>query len=262
MTGEQVDSWVPQPLPAPRRHRAGLVAFWVLFGLAAACVIGGLTGMVATSADYTMSGTTMEPAIQSGDRIFVARGQDVRRGDIVVFDVPPGTGGIAPGSYVRRVIGLPGDHVACCDAAGQVTVNGKALDEKQYLYPGDAPSQFRFSAVTGPGEIWVMGDHRSISMDSRAWGRGVPERDIVGRVYMVEHGASFARLTMPPAFAAAGLAASGGRVTWPLAFAALAGAALIALMALGAFGITWRAIRGHRRRRRAYRDTVASGPGA
>ncbi|MGH3165587.1 MAG: signal peptidase I [Trebonia sp.] len=257
MTGESAGPWAPQPLPAPRRNSPGRVFYWVLFGLAVAGVIGGFGGLVATGPDYTVPSTSMVPTLQPGMRIFVARGTDVRRGDVVVFDIPPGTSGIASGLYVKRLIGLPGDRVACCDSAGDVTVNGKALDESQYLYPGDAPSQKRFSVTLGPGDIWVMGDHRSISLDSRYWGPDVPEKDIVGRVYMVEKGVSFTRLSTPSTFAADGLAPSGGRITWPLVCAAVSAASLVALLVIGVFGIIRSAIRG-RRRRRMYRGATSA----
>ena len=69
--------------------------------------------------------------------------------------------------YVKRVIGVPGDHVACCTAQGLVTVNGVPLHERSYLYPGNAPSGIHFHITVPPGRIWVMGDHRAISDDSR-----------------------------------------------------------------------------------------------
>jgi signal peptidase I len=91
--------------------------------------------------------------------------------------------------YIKRVIGLPGDHVACC-TAGKVTVNGVPLDETSYLYPGDPPSTFSFSAVVPAGHLWVMGDHRSDSGDSRyhvedPGGGAIPISEVVGRAFMI-----------------------------------------------------------------------------
>ena len=67
---------------------------------------------------------------------------------------------------IKRVIGLPGDHVVCCDEGGRLTVNGAAIDEP-YLKPGDAPSRMNFDITVPDGRVWVMGDHRSDSSDSR-----------------------------------------------------------------------------------------------
>src|SRR5271169_4145052 len=91
--------------------------------------------------------------------------------------------------YIKRVIGLPGDKVACC-TDGKVTVNGVPLTETSYLYPGDAPS-FPFKTVTVPaGHLWVMGDHRGDSDDSRyhtgdPGGGAVPENEVVGRAFLI-----------------------------------------------------------------------------
>src|SRR5438034_2076637 len=91
---------------------------------------------------------------------------------------------------IKRVIGLPGDKVACCDAQGRVTVNGVPLTEQSYLYPRDAPSEIRFNIVVPPGRLWVMGDHRLISDDSRnhlgqPGGGTVPENAVIGRAFVI-----------------------------------------------------------------------------
>jgi signal peptidase I len=93
--------------------------------------------------------------------------------------------------YIKRVIGLPGDHVACC-VNGRVTVNGVPLDETPYLFPGAKPSAMSFSVVVPAGRLWVMGDNRAISDDSRAHlfanfpDKGtVPESEVAGRAFLV-----------------------------------------------------------------------------
>lgn len=162
---------------------------------------------------YVPSGS-MEPTIEPGDRILVnklAAGGDLARGDVVVFDgtttfaaadrSPHQADGLigrtlagaasAVGidlgeqDFVKRVIGLPGDHVVCCDTDGRLTVNGKPVQE-DYLYPGDKPSDLTFDVTVPAGRLWVMGDHRSDSADSRAHlgdpgGGMVREDDVVGR---------------------------------------------------------------------------------
>jgi signal peptidase I len=163
---------------------------------------------------------SMENTLQVGDRVMVNKVvyhlRDIKRGDIVVFDgldsftpevtiAEPtnpvskalgwfaGLVGFAPPSekdFIKRVIGIPGDRVACCDSKGRITVNGKPLDETSYLYPGNKPSDQPFDIVVPPGRLWVMGDHRAMSSDSRAHlgdpgGGTVPESKVIGRAFVV-----------------------------------------------------------------------------
>jgi signal peptidase I len=135
----------------------------------------------------------------------------VQRGDVVVFDDPGGQWlgaegavaltpvqkllsevGLYPtgGHLVKRVIGIGGDRVACCDQKGRVMVNGVPLDEKAYISPGSAPSDRPFNVTVPKGRLWVMGDNRSNSEDSRfhqelPGGGTVPEQDVVGKVWAI-----------------------------------------------------------------------------
>jgi signal peptidase I len=166
---------------------------------------------------FYIPSASMEPTLQVGDRVLVSKPAyvvgDVRRGDVVVFDgrdsfaAEPvdGTGhgllgrlagavggflGVSPSEqdFVKRVVGVGGDRVVCCDADGRLSVNGTAVDEP-YLAAGDAPSEVRFDVVVPPGRLWVMGDHRSDSADSRAHlgdpgGGTVPLDRVVGEVVL------------------------------------------------------------------------------
>ena len=167
---------------------------------------------------FSIPSGSMENTLQVSDRVLVNRAvykvRDIERGDVIVFDgsgsfVPPqlapdrdpitgalvwvaqSFGLVAPDStdFIKRVIGTGGDRVTCCDAQGQLTVNGSPLVE-EYLFPGDAPSLQPFDVEVPDGMLWVMGDHRSASADSRSHmgdpgGGFVPESSVVGRAMTV-----------------------------------------------------------------------------
>jgi len=121
--------------------------------------------------------------------------------------------------YIKRVIGTPGDHVMCCNARGQVTVNGVALEEGSYLYPGAAPSVIKFNVVVPPGRLWVMGDNRAVSDDSRLRmsdpGDGtIPENQVIGRAFVVVWPPSHWRiLPIPSTFNQPGIDSNGAALT-------------------------------------------------
>jgi signal peptidase I len=150
-----------------------------------------------------------------GDRVLVNkvvyRFRDIHRGEIVVFNgkgtafnsevvtAPPknvvqkvlreaqsliGFGAPGDKDFIKRVIGLPGDVVACC-TDGHVTVNGQVLDEPFVFLSDPSTPQMRFDPVTvPPGQLFLMGDHRDGSADSRFNGT-VPESKVVGRAFAV-----------------------------------------------------------------------------
>jgi signal peptidase I len=250
----QQDIATRAPTARQPKRRAGRIVFWALVGLALAVLLASIAFPVLTINLYLEQSTSMQPTIAPGDRILAVQGSSgIRRGDIVVFRVPTKISG-TDDLFMKRVIGLPGDHVACCDARGQVTVDGKPLSEN-YLYPGDPPSRTRFSVTVGKGKIWVMGDHRNISVDSREWGP-VPVRGVVGRVILIGHGSSFATVRTPRTFVADGLAPVDTRLRLYAGIAIAAAASIVALLLLAAFGITRFVIR--RRGRGA--SPVGAGP--
>ena len=156
---------------------------------------------------------SMEPQFIKNDRILVQKvsywSGTPERGDIVVFKDPGGwldsaesrapgnllaSGlekiGLYPtgGHLVKRVIGVGGDRVVCCDRQGHVTVNGKALNETSYLPKGTKPSLTRFDVRIPAHHLWVMGDNRGDSWDSRGHmgdpGGGFVDDDlVVGKVF-------------------------------------------------------------------------------
>jgi len=166
---------------------------------------------------------SMENTLLVGDRVLVNKVvydmRDPVRGEIVVFRgtdnwAPEVTEPVSqafgaklgrtigdlvgisrPGErdFIKRVIGLPGDKVACCDDKGRITVNGQGIDEPyvQDNSPLDAPpnprqcTSRRFAEVTVPaGEMFVMGDHRAVSQDARCQGP-VPIDNIIGRAFVI-----------------------------------------------------------------------------
>jgi signal peptidase I len=106
---------------------------------------------------------------------------DPGRGDIVVFD---GRGSFtrsgAEKDFVKRVIGVGGDTISCCDAQDRLLRNGEPLDEPYLLEESQQP----FAEVTVPdGQLWLMGDNRNASDDSRSHGT-VPVDSVVGEVFV------------------------------------------------------------------------------
>jgi signal peptidase I len=195
----------------------------------------------------------MEPAVVPGDKLlYWTTGPDVRRGDVVMYRLG------APDNllHIGRLIGLPGDTVACCTAAGLITVDGRALRER-YVFPGEAPSEIRFSVSLRAGQAWVMGDHRTISLDSRIRGP-VPLASIAGRVSVIIDGDEHATtVRTPTAFVAAGLAPADRREPAPYGWLAAFLIAIAALIGEAVTGVVL-VIRSRGRRRRLARPEVSS----
>ena len=120
---------------------------------------------------FSIPSDSMEPGLQVGDRIAVNKMAyllaPVARGDIVVFN---GQDSFSSDDkdFVKRVMGIGGDRIICCDDSGRVTVNGVALNEDAYLYPDAQPSQVSFDVEVPSDKLWLMGDNRAASADSRS----------------------------------------------------------------------------------------------
>ena len=167
---------------------------------------------------YIPSGS-MQNTLQIGDRIMVNKFannfSDIKRGEVVVFkdpdhwlgDIPVEnkTGlskvfkkvmvfvGLAPNPsnqfLIKRVIGVGGDRVQCCDTKGHLKINGISVNES-YIFAGNAPSDSKFDITVKKNFVWVMGDHRGASADSRfhpddANKGQVPLKDVTGRAVFI-----------------------------------------------------------------------------
>jgi len=241
---------------------------------------------------FFIPSSSMENTLEIGDKVLVNKMiydfRPIHRGDIVVFNgegswdpvtsqaTPPlvrlwnavsGLFGTAPGvhDYIKRVIGVPGDHVACCDARGRITVNGVPLNEKSYLYPGNPPSTASFHVTVPPGRLWVMGDHRSVSYDSRGHqqdpGNGTIPRDrVVGRAFVIVAPVSrWSVLPIPATFQQPRLSHAAGLATLRAWSGRVAPAAPLGLGLASAFPLTWLQLRLRRRLARARRGRPGLG---
>ena len=201
---------------------------------------------------FFIPSSSMEQTLMIGDKVLVNKlvyhFRSIQPGDIIVFNgvgswdpAPPPTKPasdplvraydatlqplfhsiaglfgtpIGQTDYIKRVIGTPGDRVTCCNAKGLVTVNGVPLHESSYLFPGAAPSQIRFSQVVPPGRVWVMGDNRAVSDDSRLrqndpGGGTIPESEVIGRAFVIVWPPSHWRiLPVPSTFSQPGISKS------------------------------------------------------
>lgn len=191
-----------------------IVAFIVdiLTIVATALVLSLLIKAFLLRSFYIPSGS-MENTLQVNDRIIVnelvPNVIPIQRGDVVVFRDPGGWlgpvetkqipwttqatdwflsafGVTAPDSdvhLVKRVIGVAGDHVKCCDAQGRVSVNGVSITEP-YIKKGEVPSSVNFDVVVPADSIWVMGDNRGNSEDSR-FHKDLPSKGFVNKQFIV-----------------------------------------------------------------------------
>ncbi|WP_328378825.1 signal peptidase I [Streptomyces sp. NBC_01020] len=227
-----------------RRRRSRAVEIPVLIVVAVVIALVLKTFLVQA---FVIPSGSMEETIRIGDRVLVDKltpwfGSKPQRGDVVVFKdpghwLPPEESksqsspflvkqlkegltfiGLLPSDneqdLIKRVIGVGGDTVKCCDKDGRVTVNGVPLNEP-YLHPGNPPSQLKFEVKVPAGRLFVMGDHRSNSADSRFHMDGpyqgtVPVSGVVGRAVVIAWPVGhWSRLKEPATFASVASRAAG-----------------------------------------------------
>ncbi len=213
----------PHAPTTPRRsRRLWLLIRDILVILAIALAVSFLVKTFLVRSFYIPSGS-MERTLMQDDRILVdeltPRFGSYDRGDVVVFRDPGGwlppqvradrppvveaaewalslVGLSAPDSeehLIKRIVGVPGDHVVCCNAMGQVSVNGVPIDERPYLSLRDgqnAPTPVAYDVTVPADSLWVLGDNRDNSRDSRYHldqpSRGfVPIDNVVGRAFLI-----------------------------------------------------------------------------
>lgn len=175
---------------APARKRPGWKFLRDLVIIVVAALLASFLVKAYLVRSFYIPSASMENTLLVGDRVLVNElvpgVVPVQRGDVVVFQDPGGWLGPGLGDdLIKRVIGLPGDTVSCCDTQGRLSVNGHPVDESYVvLQPGsDRVSLQDFSVTVPKGQLWVMGDNRYESADSRAHGT-VPVSDVVGRAFL------------------------------------------------------------------------------
>ena len=172
----------PSPEPRPGRGPAAFAAISWLRDLTVSVLIAVVV-ILFLYQPVRVEGTSMMPSLVDQERIFINKFgyrfgiTDINRGDTVVFWFP----GDPSKSFIKRVIGVPGDKVEVTD--GKVSVNQTMLDEPYVpeAYRDHVSTPLR---VVPPGEYFVLGDHRSSSNDSRMWGT-VPRHYIYGKAAFV-----------------------------------------------------------------------------
>jgi signal peptidase I len=220
------DATRPGARKAARPHLPLWQEMALLLGIA--LVLAMVIKAFLVQAFYIPSGS-MNDTLVFNDRILVQKvsywgGGEPQRGDIVVFSDPGGwldanagprpdnpisrgleLVGLFPtgGHLVKRVIAVGGDTVSCCDDQGRVEVNGTPLKERAYLAPGSRPSLTTFTQKIPEGFLWVMGDNRAESADSRVHlgdpgGGCVPVDNVVGKVFAVVWPLGHAKLLSRP----------------------------------------------------------------
>jgi len=192
-------------------------SFWrelpILLGVAIVVAVLVRAFLVQT---FFIPSESMESTLLKDDRVLVNKlvydFRDPHRGEVVVFKAPMDwRTDPTEDDFIKRVIAIGGDHIVCCDAEGRISINGFALDET-YIYRDpagvpDAPSEDAFDLVVPKGRLWVMGDHRSHSGDSREqfsktdgdiMRSTISTDDVVGRAFVLFWPVNRATWLSPP----------------------------------------------------------------
>ncbi|MEU6946079.1 signal peptidase I [Streptomyces sp. NPDC046316] len=166
------------------RGRLGSVLSGLVVAVGCVLFLGGFAWGAVVYQPYSVPSDSMTPALAVGSKVLAQRidGDEVRRGDIVIFNDP--LWGDVP--MVKRVVGVGGDTVVCCDKDGRLTIDGRAIEEP-YTRPGAPASGQKFSATVPEGKLFLLGDERHNSLDSRTHleeaGQGsVPSSAVTARV--------------------------------------------------------------------------------
>ncbi|MEU5365291.1 signal peptidase I [Streptomyces sp. NPDC005925] len=244
VTGEQTrtdDQEPDRPDPQPKKPRSFWKELPILVGIALVLALLIKTFLVQA---FSIPSDSMQNTLQQGDRVLVDKltpwfGSEPERGEVIVFHDPdswlageptpePNAAqkflswiGLMPSAeekdLIKRVVGVSGDTIEC-KGTGPLKVNGKALDEESYVYAGNTPCSLddqggQFKVKVPKGHVWVMGDHRQNSRDSR-YNRSdkhhgmVPVKDVVGRAIVVAWPVDrWATLPVPDTFDQDGLKA-------------------------------------------------------
>ena len=186
LPGQPLEAGPVTPVEAPGRYSLASALGWardLVFSVLIAFVL-----ILFIYQPVKVEGTSMTPTLTDSERIFISKFSftfglgDVHHGDTVVFYYPGDP--THEKSYIKRVIGLPGDRIRIED--GQVYVNGQKLNE-EYVAPENrdrATWKDGTDQVVPDKEYFVLGDHRNSSSDSRAWGF-VPKDDIYGKAVFI-----------------------------------------------------------------------------
>ncbi|MEJ7690102.1 MAG: signal peptidase I [Nocardioidaceae bacterium] len=210
--GGDVERVPAEPPSSSKVGAAGRFVREIVVIVVIALVASALLRAFVIQAFFVPSGS-MLPEIKLNDRILVSRIGDVERGEVVVFEdpggwIPVGEQAPPPGSVrkaiefigvlpasghehlVKRAIGLPGDHVICCDNQGMLTINGVAVDESDFLrQTSQGADNVHFDVTVPKDSIFVLGDNRYVSGDSSRHLAGqdafIPMDLVTGRAFAV-----------------------------------------------------------------------------